>query len=57
MRIDTRLHVYPSGLDELTDADGETINDYRTAAAWKITGRQRVYTKFGGNDTDAQETF
>jgi membrane protease subunit HflC len=52
VRLDTRLHVYPSGLDELT-MNGETIA-VRTFAAWHITNATAFYRKFSGSDTDAQ---
>ena len=56
IRIDTRLHLYTSPLQELTTAKTEPIS-IRTFAAWRIIDPTKFYYTFGGSDERAQATM
>ena len=51
VRLDSRLHVYPSDLIEMP-MSGEPIN-VRTFTAWRIKDPALFYRKFEDNDTEA----
>ena len=52
IRIDTRLHLYTGGLQQLTTARKEPIS-VRVFAAWRITDAKTFYQKTSGSDERA----
>jgi len=56
IRIDRRLHLYPSGLQQVNTASSEPIA-VRYVAAWRITNPKLFYTRTGGNDRRAEQNI
>jgi len=52
IRIDTRLHLYTGGLQQLTTSRKEPIS-VRVFAAWRITDAKAFYQKTSGSDERA----
>ncbi len=55
IRIDTRLHLWTSSLDQITVGGAKETIAVRTFAAWRISDPILFYKSTGGSDSKAQD--